>query len=188
MNRKIVSIAILLVAVLVAGLGILAYNQIKNQPPKATPFSGPDYVFTSKISALKSEVSTESYSNVTQGSTLQLNLTFTSIANQPIEIPVENLTLSTYSDTINPSVWADSGNSSFIQDNVLTYIFSFNPVIVQPSLSNSTVLTIKFADNAPIGQYYLNLKLGRAMLINTQSEANYYSTIGVEIIVLPNQG
>ena len=128
------------------------------------------------------------YFNVTQGATLPINLTFTSITDQPIEIPIENLTLSTYSDTINPKVWADTGNSSFIQDNILTYSFSLNPIVVQPSMSNSTALAIKFAGNAPVGQYYLDLKFGRPILISTQSGANYYLTIGVEIIVLPNQG
>lgn len=88
MNRKIVSITILLVAVLVVGLGIIAHNQIKNQSSTATPFSGPEYVFSYQIdSGSPSEDGT--YFNVTQGTTLPINLTFTSITDQPIEIPIE---------------------------------------------------------------------------------------------------
>lgn len=187
MNRKIALITVVIVAVFLVSLGIMANNQ-SNEVPKVTPLSGPEFVFRSRVSALNGGGSNESYFNVTQGSTLPINFTFTPITNQPIEIPIENITLSSYSDTINPKAWVDTGNSGLVQDNVFTYSFSFNPVIVQPSTSNSTMLTIKFADNAPIGQYYLELKLGRAILINTQSEANYYSTLGIEIIILPNQG
>lgn len=190
MNRKITLITIFIVAVLLASLVIIIYNQNyiqKNEPPKATP-DWIDYVYTSKISALNSEVPSETYFNVTQGSTLLINITFTSITNQPIEIPIENLTLSTYSDKINPNVWSNTGYTSLIQDNVFTYSYGPNSVIVQPYTANSTILTVKFADNSPVGQYYLESNLGRAILLSAQSEANYYSGIGIEIIVLPKQG
>ena len=160
----------------------------QNQLPKATPLSGPDFLFISKTSALNSEVSNEAYFNVTQGTTGLINLTFTSMTNQPIEIPIDNLTLSSYSDIINPKVWSDTGHPALVQDNVFTYSYSFNKVIVQPRLSNSTVLTINFSDNAPVGQYTLHVNVGRAILINTHSESNSFTTIGLEFIVLPNQG
>ncbi len=186
MNKKSVLINILAVAVLIAVLGIAEYIH-SNEVPNATPPNpGPTYVFSYKINSEPSNQD-NTYFNATQGATLPINLTFTSLTNQPIEIPIENLTLSTYSSTINPKVWADTGNASFVQDNVFTYSFSLNPIVVQPAMPNSTTLKIKFALNAPVGQYYLDLRLGRVMMINTQSQANYYSTLGVEVILLPNQ-
>ena len=166
MNRKITLITILIVAVLLASLVIIIYNQNyiqRNELPKPTP-EWIEYVYTSKISALNSEVPSETYFNITQGSTLLINITFTSITNQPIEIPIENLTLSTYSDKINPNVWSNTGYTSLIQDNVFTYSYDPNSVIVQPYTANSTVLTVKFADNSPAWVILLRIEFGSSYI------------------------
>jgi hypothetical protein len=188
MNRfKTILIVALTTALAISAVSVWIIFSSNSSPTKSTPLSTPELLFISNMSVPNSEMPNESYFNVTQGMTFSVNVTFTSMTSQPIEIPIENLTLSTYSSTINPKVWADTGNSSFVQDDVLSYSFSLNSVIVQPSSSNSTVLSIKFNNNAPAGQYYLDLRLGRAIMVNTQSQANYYSTLGVEVILLPNK-
>jgi hypothetical protein len=179
MKKKAIIASILVVAILVAALGIAILLRNNEQPKQTTHPSLEVFYLVN--------VANYSYVNVTQGMTAHINVTFTSVTNQPIEIPIENLTLSTYSSTINPKVWADNENSSLIQSDVCTYNFSFDSLLLQPSTSNTTVLSIQFADNAPVGQYYFNVHIGHTILLNSRSEANDYTTAGVEIIVLPNQ-
>jgi len=179
MKKKSIVSSILVAAILVAALGIAILFRSNDQPKQTTHPSLEVFYLIN--------VANYSYVNVTQGMTTSINVTFTSVTNQSIEIPIENLTLSTYSSTINPKIWADNRNSSLIQSDVCTYNFSFDSLLLQPSKSNTTMLSIQFANNAPIGQYYFNVHIGHTILLNSGSESNDYTTSGVEIIVLPNQ-
>ncbi|HUJ84262.1 MAG TPA: hypothetical protein VLV84_01500 [Candidatus Acidoferrales bacterium] len=179
MKKKAIIASILVVAILVSALGIAILLRNNEQPKQTTHPS-------LKVFYL-ANVANYSYVNVTQGTTARINVTFTSVTNQPIEIPIENLTLSTYGSTINPKIWADTGNSSLIQHDVCSYNFSFDSLLLQPSASNTTVLSIQFANNAPVGQYYFNVHIGHTILLNSRSEANDYTTSGVEIIVLQSK-
>ncbi len=123
MKKRVVLTVILVVAILVAVVGIIIVIR-NNEQPKLTPLPGLENLYLITID-------NNSYVNVTQGTTLPINVTFTSSTNQPIEIPIENLSLSTYTSVINPKVWTDYGqNSSVIPNNICTYNFSLNTVLL----------------------------------------------------------
>jgi hypothetical protein len=188
MNRRIVFIAILLVAVLVISSGLIAYNQRQVSSNKNIKHPGmPAQLFNYSISTLYNGVANEGfYSNVTQGTTLHVNITFHSLTYQAIEIPLENLTVNGYSDVINTHVSGSFGNASLIHNNAFTYCFSLNHIVVQPSMSNSTVLTINFANNIPLGQYDFLVRTDRIKLIDSQSQS-YFTAVELGVIVLPKQ-
>ena len=119
---------------------------------------------------------------------LKVNMTFNSLTDQPIIIPVENLSVSYYNSTGNLHSWINGNdNYSSIQQQVFNYSFSLNQVTVQPYTSNSTILTINLVQNAPIGQYSLEINLGKpeVTIDNWNSIIPYSEVEGLEIIVTP---
>ena len=114
--------------------------------------------------------------NISQGTTLQANLTFTSKNNQQLSIPIENLKLSTYNEEVETSI---------IQEKVFNYSFSLSHLTLKPSMSNSTILTISLAQDAPIGRYELALNIGK--ITDRISGLSYTGTIPIEMIVTPKQ-
>jgi uncharacterized membrane protein len=108
--------------------------------------------------------------NVTQGSALQVNVTLTSLTDQELTIPIENLTLSGFNNT--------SWDTSIPQNKVLNYTFSINQLVLQPRGSNSTVLTINIAEDAPLGQYAFTVELGNW-------QVTQFGGIGLTVRVTP---
>ncbi len=102
------------------------------------------------------EVSSDSFFNVTQGSTWQKSLTIYLSSEKEVSIPIENLTRLYYNKT-----------SNFLenQENILTYTFCPNPLIVSHG-HNTTVLTVTMAEDAPIGRYDLIWGLGNSNITN----------------------
>jgi hypothetical protein len=94
--------------------------------------------------------------NVTQGATLQVNMTITSYLDIELALPFENLTIKTY----NNATW----DSSKPQDKIFNYTFSQNPLILPPNANNSCILTLKIANDAPIGEYQMYVKCGNTTL------------------------
>ena len=106
--------------------------------------------------------------NVTQGSTLQVNFNLTSITDQELTIPAENVRLiHVFSESydgeldtfilgrVNYYLYNSSG-----QDKVFDYAFGADQVVLQPGESGSIVLTLEVAENAPLGEHSLYISLG----------------------------
>lgn len=191
------AIALLLIAiVVVASVAVYLFESSKartgNVNPKFTPTPVPLYDYNcSVLNPQVTEVSGYNgfYNNVSQGLPLEVNITFMSLTNQPIRIPIENLTVTYFSSIVDLHRWIDSnGNYSAIQQQAFNYSFSQNQVTLQPDMSNSILLTINLAQNAPIGQYSIDISLGKATQLNANENSQfltYYSGIGLEMIVTP---
>jgi hypothetical protein len=172
-TKKIVIAFILIVAMIaVAALAVFIYTETQPYPTPAvnfkfqlTPLNTPDY-------------------NVTQGETIELNLTFTSNTNKQIIIPLENLSIISYNSTISYSDWYTSTwNKTVAEQYVFNYTFGVNQLTLQPSELNSTTLTINLAENAPTGRYELELITGR--IIDPTSGLPYAESIPIKLIIQP---
>ena len=106
--------------------------------------------------------------NVTQGSTLKVNVTLISRADQELTIPIENLKLAGFNNT----AW----DNHIPQNKLFNYTFSNNELVLQPNESKSTVLTLEIAEDAPLVEYLFYIELGNSQI--TQLEA-VSLTIGV---------
>jgi len=94
--------------------------------------------------------------NVTQGSVLQINITLTSYSTQKTMAMIENLVLEGASD--NPLHFVlGNWNTSIPQSIVLNYTFSIAQLFLEPSQSNSTVLTVNIAEDAQPMVYFLEI-------------------------------
>jgi hypothetical protein len=166
--------------------------------PTSTPDQGfvatPVSVYNCSFSVLNPQVTEVSglgngfYNNVSQGTSLKVKMTFASRTDEPITIPVENLTVSYYNSTVDLHRWINNNaNYSSIQQQAFDYSFNLNPVTVQPYMSNSTLLTINLAKNAPVGQYSLEVNLGKpeVTIDDWNSVIPYSGVDGLEIIVTP---
>lgn len=103
------------------------------------------------------EEASDSFVNVTQGSTWQKNITLILSLDEKVAIPFENLTILSYNKT---SILPDS------QEKILNYTFSDNPLILSPHEYNTTVLTVTMAEDAPVGRYVLIANLGNSNITN----------------------
>lgn len=127
--------------------------------------------------------------NASQGTTLKMNLTLTSITSLQIAIPLENLKLTAYNSTIDyTNNWDSTGwNTSIIQERVLNYSFGLSQLTLQPNMSNSTTITIKVAENAPSGRYTLDINLGKIKFLTAPGkyDLSYSQGIWLGMIVTP---
>jgi hypothetical protein len=115
--------------------------------PTPSPYHGfvatPVSIYNCSFSVLNPQVTEVSgynsfYNNVSQGMSLEVKMTFNSITDQPITIPIENLTISYYNNTVDLHRWINNdGSYSIIQQQAFNYSFSLNRVTVQPFMSNS---------------------------------------------------
>ncbi|MGE5637723.1 MAG: hypothetical protein ACM3WQ_03355, partial [Chloroflexota bacterium] len=104
---------------------------------------------------------------------LQVNITFTSIGDQSLTLPIENLKVTYYNSNVDLHKWInDNGNYSLLQQQAFDYQFIPTLVTLQPKMSNSTILTMNIAQDAPTGQYSIEINIGNG-------------TIGLEIIIIP---
>jgi hypothetical protein len=121
--------------------------------------------------------------NTSQGETIQVNLTLTSMTSEQITVPVEDLLMTYYNATIDYSRWVNAFNNySLLQAEAFNYSFSLNRLTLQPNLSNSTIITINVAENAPLGQYFFFIDFGNII----GGEFSYSGTTGLGIVITPN--
>jgi hypothetical protein len=143
-NRYLVVAAAVLV---IATVLIVAYVGLNSgESPLGTPIP----LLDGHVSSLGGEDLT-----VSQGSALQLNVTLTSRTEQKLTIAPQNLTLNGVSNSSDYPSW----DTSIPQSEVLSYAFDAEQLVLQPYESNSTVLTISIAEDAPLGQYALSIDL-----------------------------
>jgi hypothetical protein len=171
----IISIIAIVVVVCILYAGYASRVQTASTPPLLY-----SYAVSTPNAGQISNVEGDEYINVTQGSTQQINITFTSLTSLQIAIPIENLTITTYTDINGYSFWASAA-----QPQVINYSFSQNQINLQPNVSNSTILTIKWANNAPIGTYTLNIDLGFLKFLSTPGryDKSYSSSIWLGVNV-----
>jgi len=101
-----------------------------------------------------------------------------------IEIPIKNLTITSYTDSSGYSFWDGSA-----QPNVINYSFSQSQIDLQPYTSNSTSLTIKWASGAPTGTFTLNIFLSNLKFISNPAkyDMSYSSSIWLGVNVNPKE-
>lgn len=80
------------------------------------------------------------------------------------------------------SIVSTNDNYSSFQLQAFNYSFSQKELALQPDLSNSTLLTIDLAQNAPTGQYTFEISIGQ---VKTNNSIPYFATIELELIVTP---
>lgn len=169
-------ISAVLIAVVISG----AYLAFSNS---AHPADTPPLLYKYSVSQANSNSTLfrgSVYFNATQGATEQINITFTSLASTPISIPIENLTITSYTDEEGYSFWATEA-----QPNVINYSLTLSQISLQPEGSNSTVLTINWSNAAPTGTFWLNLYLGNLYFSGQHQkyEVSYSSAIWLGIDV-----
>lgn len=170
MNRKslLLAIIIIIIALIVALTYFVILPQIKKtETPVGTPV--PQIIFNVNTSVVNGPMIDNQfgpppnyYTNVTQGNDLKVNVTITSTGPEELVL-VKNIQVWWYNPKVNLYTWyspPNTGNDSIIQTSAFSYSLSHNPVSLQPSMSNSTVITFHIEKNAPIGQYsmYINLE------------------------------
>ncbi len=177
-RRHYVSIPIILILVTIIGIGIYSQRFV----PASTPKLLYNYEF------YPAEIV-----NTTQGATLNVNFTLTSMCSAKIAVPVE-LELLGYDSTIEgrdtlPTFGFGGGfdfwNTSVVQERVFNYSFSFSKVNLEPWLSNSTIITINLADDAPVGRYLVFLYLDRIEFLSPPGmyDVSYSEDVEFGIIV-----
>ena len=174
----------LVAAVLIGAVILGAYFAYSNQ---AHPADTPPLLYKYSVSQANSSSTSyqgSTYFNATQGATEQINVTFTSLTSTPILIPVENLTITSYTNEYNYSFWSDEA-----QPNVISYSLSLTQISLQPNGSNSTVLTINWLKAAPTGTFWLNLYLGNLKFIAQPQkyEVSYSSAVWLGVDVNPKE-
>ncbi len=114
------------------------------------------------------------YIKISQGATFQENYIITSFTDKEILIPIEGITLSSYNDTL----WE---NLSVPQEKVFNYTFSPTHLTIEPYATNSSVLTIQMAQDAPIGKYRLSITLGNSQLTHLQGDTIFITVTNPQI-------
>ena len=181
MKRRYYHIITIIAIAAIIGIyvGYATRVQMASTPPLLYSYS-----LSSPSAGQISNLEGNEYVNVTQGSTQQINITFTSLASLQIEIPIENLTITSYTDSYNYSFWASSA-----QPNIINYSFSQTQINLQPHTSNSTILTIKWSNGAPTGTFTLNIFLGNLKFVSapTKFDVPYSSSIWLGVSVNPKE-
>ena len=155
----------MLMAIAIVGLGYITHLYVlKTEPPSA--------ISSPMLPLYNWNISPEGIINATQGTKQEITLTFTSIFdNQQTSIPIQNLTLTYYSSHIDYSNWGTNNSLNFPQEKYFNYTFSQTQLMLQPLASNSTILTITIANDAPVGEYTFNINLGN-VTANSESQIN----------------
>ena len=193
MNKAAKAGILVFLAIVAIGAGIIANNTLNTGKPPFMPgqILNPPWYVASYVTVLNPGVTEVPgfawyFNNVSQGLPLQVNITISSETNQTINVPMENLTVIYYNSTINydndfPEV--EQNGQALIQQQAFNYSFSPNQVALQPNMSNSTILTIKLAPNAPLGQYTLSVNIGNP--VNASGEESFPSGLVLGMIVTP---
>ena len=183
--RHYIIIFIILFLGSVIGIAYWSYHGIF--VPMSTPI--PQYSF--KITSLDTGLELPVF-NTTQGSNQQFNLTLTPWDSQSkISLPIENISLTGYNSTIGHDLYFNWNNrywnKSLVQKNVFNYTCSVNPVILQSDASVSTIITLQWANDAPVGRYTIDFTLGQFSFLSTPGkyDQTYAQTFRLFIIVNP---
>jgi hypothetical protein len=139
-NLLVVFVTILFILLLVIGLVIFYF---KNSQQPQIPYKHPPMI-TGTYSP--------SFLNTSQGSTFQVTIIQTSLLDAELSLPFESLDIMAYNDS----------SSNIPKGMLYTYSFSKNPLIIPPNGSDSTILTVTMAGDAPIGKYLFYLKYGNS--------------------------
>ena len=93
-----------------------------------------------------------------------------------------------YTETIT-SLWGSIGwNKPLVQERVFNYSLSLDKVTLQPFMSNSTIITINLADDAPLGKYSIRVELGNIEFLSTPEEYDISYSTGVELYLIVTSG
>lgn len=185
MNRRHYYIVFVILA-LGAFIGI-AYWSSHVVVPMSTPMSQYSFNITSLDKGLALPVF-----NTTQGSNQQFNLTLAPFGDlTKISLPIQNITLTGYNRTISHDLYINWNNQrwnkSLVQKTVFNYTCSVNPVILQSEAPVSTIITLQWANDAPVGRYTINVTLGQFSFLSTPGkyDQSYGQTFTLFIIVNP---
>lgn len=143
MRRKFLVASATILAILLLGIGLVIFHFNNSQQPQI-PYKHPPMI-------------TETYTpshflNVGKGSTFQINITQTSLLDTELSLPFESLDLMAYNNS----------SANIPKGMLYSYSFTKNPLIIPPNGTNSTILTVKMANDAPIGQYLLYVRYGNS--------------------------
>ena len=179
-HRYYLIISVILIGVVIVGL--VAYLDYSSTRTKSAPPAGtPPILYFSSVSPQNI--------NASLGTTQQVNLTLTSYCSSEIAIPIENLTINGYTSTIGHGYsWSSPWNAS-VQETVFNYTFSLSQLILQPSMSNSTILTVHLVDNATLGVYSLDINLGKIIFLSAPEkyDVSYSEVFPLVMIVTANE-
>ena len=126
--------------------------------------------------------------NVTQGTTVHLNVTFKSYSEAKLAIPIENFCLVWYNENVTSSSIGPIyvGKTIPGQEKVFNYSLSFNKITLEPGMGNSSILSVNFADNAPVGRYVVILEMGECKFLSPSEKQGIYTySIDVCFVVNP---
>jgi hypothetical protein len=143
---KRIALAIVIITLVTISGAVIGYYWVN------TPASRPDSIGYKHPPMMDSNVS-PFHLTVAQGATFQVNVTLTSFLDTEISIPLENLSAITYS----PS------HISLPQET-FNYTFSPNPLILAPTVTNSSILIVKLAEDFPIGDWTMVVTFGNSPL------------------------
>jgi hypothetical protein len=166
MNRRhYVIVSAILIVLVIAGLVALISN-------RAGPVDTPVPLYTSGFSSWSI--------NAPQGTTQQVNLTLSSFFDSPlIAVPIENLRIVTGPPTN--------------QEATFNYSLSLSQLTLQPHMSNITVISIKLANNVPLGKYTISVGLGEVKFLSANGnnspggKASAPEALQFEMIVTPKE-
>ena len=165
-NTKHLNIAtIILVTMLVTGL-YLQYQWMRSI--RTDVYDYPPELLDYNVSSLGEDM------NVTHGSTLQVNVTLTSKANQELIITIDDFGLSSFFSesydgeldtfipvTFWPNTYLYNGSA---QNEVFNYTLDTNQLVLHSFESNPIIITLEMADKAPLGEYIFGMSLENAQL------------------------
>ena len=128
--------------------------------------------------------------NVSQGATYQINYTLLSWGcPEQFTVTIESLSLTkfasfdSYPDCNfywgNISAW----EHSIAQDTIFNYSLSQSRLTLQPHMSNSTIMTLKWADNAPTGHYLISVNIGKPEFVTEPSKYDGIPSIPVDLYI-----
>jgi len=180
MSRKYLIVSVVLAALVIISSILVVY--ISNRPVIATSES----LYVAYYDPVGQNSSSGAL-NVTQGSTQQINYTLASMCSSQITIPIENLTLTSYDSFYNNWNNVTDWNPSIPQDTIFNYAISQSQLTLQAGMSNSTIITIQWAGNAPTGRYIISVNLGQAEFPSEPSKYDGASgfPVSLEVIVNP---
>ena len=176
-------ISIILIGVVIVGLVYFDYSSTRTKSASKPPTSTP------QLPLYFASVSPQNI-NASQGTTQQVNLNLTSYCPSEIAITNESLTINGYTNTTtgNGNIWSSISWNASAQETVFNYSFSLGELILQPSMSNSTIVTIHLADNATLGSYSLDINLGKIIFLSAPEnyDVSYAGGFPIAMIVTPS--
>jgi len=178
-------LSIFLVLLTIVILSSAAFIYLSNKPEEYMP----NTLYVSYDFPLD-QTSGSSNHNVSQGETHQINYTLSSWGcPEQFTVTIENLTLTKYAsfDSYpdgnfyweNISAW----EPSIAQDTIFNYSLRPSQLTLQPHMSNSTVITLKWADNAPTGHYLIAVNVSEPEFLAEPSKYDGIPSVTVDLLV-----